>query len=324
MNNPLDSINDLANAKEILSRIRATKINVLLIGGTGVGKSSTINALFQNYGDGQDTSVKVGKTSSPETMDVSSHELDNLVIWDTPGLGDSTTKDAEHKDKITSILMKKDSRGLPLVDLVFLVLDAGSRDFGSVYTLIKDVVLPNLQGDDRNRLLIGLNQADQAMKSRYWDKQENKPEPQLVKFLDEQVQTVKNRIKKETGLEVEPVYYSAGYTDGNEPQRPYNLQKLLSYILARLPEKKRAAVADHINPDQKNFQSNDDKKDYGKEVETSIFDSIATYAKEVFTEAYDKAKKFVTDPEVVKAGSNLLAGAVLVLLKAFANKNSKK
>lgn len=316
----LSAIDDKATAQKILARIRATKINVLLIGGTGVGKSSTISALFKDYGNGRETQAKVGQTSKPETMDVSAHELDNLVIWDTPGLGDSTEKDQEHQRKINDLLQKKDPHGQPLIDLIFLVLEAGSRDFSSAYTLIKEVVLPNLHCDDRKRLLIGINQADMALKGRHWNAQENKPEPKLVERLEEQVQTVKARIKDDTGLDVEPIYYSAGYEQGDEKQRPYNLQKLLSFILERLPEKKRASVATHINQDQANFQSNDGKEDYGQKVEESILSSIANYAKEVLAEAYGKAKEFVTDPQVIKAGTSLLVSSVVGLFKIATTK----
>lgn len=320
MNDILSAIDDKATLEKIYNRIRATKINVLLIGGTGAGKSSTINALFQDYGKGLKTQAKVGQTSNPQTMDVSAHELDNLVIWDTPGLGDSTEKDQDHQRKIIEILQKKDPHGQPLIDLIFLVLDASSKDFSSTYTLIKEVVLPNLHNDDRKCLLIGINQADMALKGRYWNKVESKPESKLIERLDEQVQTVKSRIKADTGLDVEPIYYSAGYKDEDEAQRPYNLQKLLSFILERLPEKKRASIATHINQDKANFQSNDDHADYGKKVEDSILSSIASYVKEVLAEAYGKAKEFVTDPEVIKAGAALLAGAVAKFFKTVTTK----
>lgn len=319
-NDILSSIKDPAIAKEILNRIRAAKINVLLVGGTGVGKSSTISALFQDYGNGQKSQAKVGQTASPETMDVSAHELDNLVIWDTPGLGDSTEKDFEHQRKIVDLLKKTGPDGKPLVDLIFLVLDAGSRDFSSAYTLIKDVVLPNLDTADRKRLLIGINQADMALKGRHWDNKEGKPEPKLVERLDELVQTVKSRIKNDTDLDVEPIYYVAGYKDGDEVQKPYNLQKLLSFILERLPEKKRATVAEHINQKQENFASNDDKEDYSAKVETSVLSSIASYAKEVLDEVYEKAKKFATDPEVIKAATDILVKSVVVIFKMATTK----
>lgn len=318
--NILNSIDDPEILKKIYNRIRSTKINVLLIGGTGVGKSSTINALFQDCGKGREAQAKVGQTSDPQTMEVISHELDNLIIWDTPGLGDTTEKDREHQRKIVEILNKSDQTGRPLIDLVFLILDAGSKDFSSAYTLIKEVVLPNLHQDDRKCLLIGINQADMALKGRYWDQELNIPQQKLIDRLDEQVQTVKSRIKDETGLDVEPIYYSAGYKDGDEEQRPYNLQKLMSFILERLPEKKRAAIAAHINKDEANFQSNDGKADYGKKVDDNVVDSISVYVRELLDEVYDKAKKFVTDPDNVKAASSFVANAILHLFKSKTTK----
>lgn len=318
MNVKLSNIDDKATLEKIYNRIRATKINVLLIGGTGVGKSSTINALFQ--GKGLNTPAKVGQTSNPETMDVTPYDLGNLIVWDAPGLGDTTEKDQVHRRKIIETLQKKDPHGQPLIDLIFLVLDASNRDFSSAYTLIKEVVLPNLHSDDRKCLLIGINRADIALSGRHWNKEKSQPEPKLIERLNEQVQTVKSRIKADTGLDVDPIYYSAGYKDEDEAQRPYNLQKLLSFILDRLPEKKRASIADHINQDKANFQSNDGNADYAKKVEDSILTSISVYVKEVLAEVYDKAKGFVTDPEVIKAGAAFLAQAILQLFKTATTK----
>lgn len=313
-------IKDKATAQKILERIQATEVNVLLIGGTGVGKSSTISALFQWHGNNHESKAKVGQSSKSETMDISSHKLNNIVIWDTPGLGDSTDKDKEHKCNIIKLLKKNDDHKQPLIDLVLLILDASNKDFSSAYTLIKDVVLPSLQGVDRRRLLIGINQADMALKGRHWNAEKNKPEPQLVERLDEQVRTVKARIKADTGLDVEPIYYSAGYKDGDDLQHPYNLQKLLSFILERLPEKKRASIAEHINSDKENFLFNDGKENYDQKIEKSIISSIAIYFKEIITETSEKIKDFATDPKVIKATSEFITTAAINLLKNFMKK----
>jgi uncharacterized protein len=295
MNDDLSAIKDKATLEKILSRIRATKVNVLLIGATGSGKSSTINALFEDYGNGRKSSAKVGQTSRPETMDVSAHEMDNLVIWDTPGLGDSTEQDEKHQQKIIEILHKKDEHGQPLIDLIFLVLDAGSRDFKTAYSLIKEVVLPNIHERDHHRLLIGMNQADLALKGRYWNQTENKPEQKLIDRLEEQARTVKERIKLETNLDVNPIYYSAGFKEEDQAQQPYNLQKLLSFILDCLPAKKRAPIAEHINKNKDNFKSNDNKEDYEKKVENSIWSSIKIFATEVINESMEKIKQVANE-----------------------------
>ena len=65
-----------------LLKIRGRKVNIMLTGATGSGKSSTINALFNME------VAKVGVGVDPETDCIAKYELDNLTIWDTPGLGD--------------------------------------------------------------------------------------------------------------------------------------------------------------------------------------------------------------------------------------------
>ncbi|WP_416391053.1 50S ribosome-binding GTPase [Alloalcanivorax xenomutans] len=301
---PLEQLRRIRD--DIRDDIRATKINVLLVGGTGVGKSSTINALFEN--NGLEATAEIGQSAKPETMDISAHEMDNLIIWDTPGLGDSPEKDRKHQNQIISLLQEKDDKGQPLIDLVFLILDAGSRDFSSAFTLIKDIVLPNLHHDDRDRLLIGLNQADQAMKGHYWDRVNNRPENNLIERLEELVKTVKDRIKADTDLNVEPIYYSAGCVmDGEVLSHPYNLQKLLSFIMDRLPKKKRAAIALHINEDEKNFEINDDKENYREKVEKSILSSLLDYIKEVSSEVFQQVKEIATDPDNIKTALTLTA-----------------
>ena len=70
-----------------LLKLKAEKINLLITGGTGCGKSSTINALFNA------NVAKVGVGVDPETMDITKYELDNLILWDSPGLGDGIEAD---------------------------------------------------------------------------------------------------------------------------------------------------------------------------------------------------------------------------------------
>lgn len=77
MNDDLSAIKDKATLEKILSRIRATKVNVLLIGATGSGKSSTISALFENYGNGRKSSAKVGHPDQKPWMSAPT----KWIIW---------------------------------------------------------------------------------------------------------------------------------------------------------------------------------------------------------------------------------------------------
>jgi GTP-binding protein HSR1-related protein len=200
-----------------LLKMKNQKINLMVTGATGVGKSSTINALF-----GEEV-AKVGTSVDPETIKIDKYELDNLVIWDTPGLGDGKEADNRHSKRIIDKLYEKDENGDLLIDLVLVILDGSSRDLGTSYELINNVIIPNLGENKKNRILVAINQADVAMKGKYWNIRENKPEEKLQKFLEDKIESVKRRIKEAAGIEVEPIYYSAGYKEeGYMQQKPYN------------------------------------------------------------------------------------------------------
>lgn len=258
---------DKTSILQNLQKLKTEKVHVLITGATGCGKSSTINALFNTE------KAKVGTSPNPETMSITRYDLNNVVLFDSPGLGDGYEADLRHAKNITDKLLEKDEKGNLLIDLVLVILDGGSRDLGTSYELINKVIIPNL-GEDKSRLLIAINQADVAMKGRYWDYENNQPEPKLIEFLDEKVASTKARIKEATGVNVEPIYYSAGFKDGDEAQQPWNLAKLLSHILKHTDGKKRVVFAREINQAQEVWESNDKLKNYQEEVKKSFIDSF--------------------------------------------------
>lgn len=249
--------------------LKKQKINLMITGATGCGKSSTINALFNME------VAKVGVGVDPETMDIQKYELENLVLWDSPGLGDGKEADKRHSNNIIQKLKEKDEQGKYLIDLVLVILDGSTRDLGTSYELINNVIIPNLGEDKQNRILVAINQADVAMKGRYWDYKYNKPEDQLVKFLDEKVLSVKKRIKDGTGIDVDPIYYSAGFKEEGMAQcQPYNLTKLLYYIIKYTPEEKRLAYIENLNKDEDSWNNNDDRGNYQKGIIENIGETI--------------------------------------------------
>ena len=264
-----------------LLRARNKKVNIILVGATGSGKSSTVNALF-------DMSVaKVGMGVDPETSVIDKYDLDNLTIWDTPGLGDGLT-DEEYGEMIVEKLSEFDENGDPLIDLVLVVVDASSKDLGTTYSLINDVVIPSLGDDAPGRILIGINQADMAMKGKHWDEEKNEPDEVLYEFLRKKAISIKNRIESVTGVETRPIFYCAGYTDENGDQcKPYNLTKLLYYIVKSVPAEKRLSLADNINDDEDNWLYDDDEEDYKGEVKKTFFQSVRLYIKQTAEKASD-------------------------------------
>ena len=100
----------------LMERIRGLqtrKLNIMLVGPTGVGKSSTINAIFNTE------IATVGRGTDPQTEDTQKYEISNIVLWDTPGLGDAPEKDKVHAKKIANLLKAKDRQIVFLKRLIY-------------------------------------------------------------------------------------------------------------------------------------------------------------------------------------------------------------
>lgn len=318
----LSSDSSADEKKEMLERLKkfsSTETNIMLVGATGCGKSSTINALFacnQTEGSmtGKDAAVnvevaKVGSKVDPETKDIEKYTIGKLVLWDTPGLGDGTEVDEHHKAVIQELLQEKDADGNALIDLVLVILDGSTKDLGTSYKIINEVIVPEL-GEETNRILIALNQADIAMKTgRHWSYNENKPDEILIKYLEEKVVSIKERIKADSGLDVEPVYYCAGYTEeSGDTVHPYNLSKLLYYILNAIPANKRVAIMENINTDSENYEHNDDGMDYNEGVKSSFHEFFDFYISDGVDQGAEIGEKILGIPGAI-AGM-LIGGAI--------------
>lgn len=257
-----------------LIRAREQRVNILITGATGCGKSSTINAMF-----GEEV-AKVGVGVDPETMEITHFVLNEMTLWDSPGLGDGKEKDIIHAKKITELLFRRDETGNALIDMVLVIVDGSTRDIGTTYELIENVIIPALGSERTNRLLVAINQADLAMKGRYWNHEECRPEPELQKFLDEKAASIHRRLLDNTGVDVMPIYYSAGFKEEGIPQEPpYNLSKLLAYILKAIPPEKRLVVAEKLNRDEEMWKRSDELEDYHESIRRSLTESVVTGAR---------------------------------------------
>ena len=83
--------------KILKNKLKNMNINILIVGATGVGKSSTINVLFDT------NKAAMGYGITPETSLIESYSLENLTIWDTPGLGDGEKDEDYAKETILLI-----------------------------------------------------------------------------------------------------------------------------------------------------------------------------------------------------------------------------
>lgn len=220
---------DDINKKLQIARFRP--LDILVIGGTGAGKSSTLNALFEKE------ISKVGRGCDPETMEINSFEFsDKMRFWDTPGLGDNIASDKKYSQELINLLYRDyylDNKQYGLIDTVLVIVDGTGRDMGTTYKLLNEVVVPNFQKD---RILVVINQADMAMKGRHWDYNLNIPDKILNNFLENKVKSIQERVKEATGISIKkPIYYSA--------EKNYNVHQLLDLIIDNMPTERRKLVA---------------------------------------------------------------------------------
>lgn len=202
--------------------------DVMVTGVTGAGKSTTLNSFFEKE------VATVGRGVDPETMSLESYQLnDAFRLWDTPGLGDGVQKDKEHAEKLVDLLYKDYGQNHGWIDMVLVVIEGANRDMGTTYKLLNEIIVPNFPKD---RILVAINQADVAMKGRYWDAVQQKPTQKLISFLEEQADSIQKRVKEATGVEIiRPIYYSG--------EHGYNIEKLMDLMIDNMPKSKRTLLA---------------------------------------------------------------------------------
>ena len=141
-----------------------------LMGKTGAGKSSLINALFQSPLSPVSDVSGCTRQAQRFTMKMGSHAM---IFIDLPGVGESLERDREYHQLYRNLL--------PELDLIIWVLKADDRAWSADEQCYR--FLTEQCGYAPSRFLFVLNQADKIEPCREWNEQYHYPSPKQADNL---------------------------------------------------------------------------------------------------------------------------------------------
>ncbi len=148
-----------------------------LMGKTGAGKSSLINALFQSQLSPVSNVSGCTRQAQRFSMSMNNH---TLTFVDLPGVGESLERDKEYHQLYRNLL--------PELDLIIWVLKADDRAWSSDEQCYR--FLTEQCGYQPSRFLFVLNQADKIEPCRQWDEPNHQPSPEQAASLELKQQAV--------------------------------------------------------------------------------------------------------------------------------------
>ncbi len=142
--------------KENMAEELQKPTHIAVIGKCGVGKTSTINALF-----GTDWKIShVKAATKEEEILMLEGERGTLKISDLPGFGEDIDKEEEYSQLYKRVLSE--------CDVALLILKADTRDMAEVQRMLRDVVGRDF--DVSKRIVVGLNQVDNVQPGHWLEK----------------------------------------------------------------------------------------------------------------------------------------------------------
>jgi len=194
-------------------------IRIALIGFTGVGKSSTLNALFHSGARVSHTRACTKEAEEYETdvKEYSTSKGRNLHVFDMPGLGEGIKADKVHIETY--------SRVLPDVDLALWIMSAIDRAMTPLQQFLTD------HGQLTPNLVFGMNKVDLVQPGpEAWNKTINLPSLEQEQNIKAREDDIREKLR-ECEWDGEVVAYSA--------EKRYQLPELLHLMLLAASEKRR-------------------------------------------------------------------------------------
>ncbi|MFF1714252.1 GTPase family protein [Streptomyces sp. NPDC058268] len=223
---PLEATKQVSSAMVAYLRHHPPTIGV--IGASGTGKSSTINAMFKtNLPISHAVActkefLNVDLNVTATSASIAGDSL-KLCVVDAPGLGEDLARDPDYLDMYQTHLSR--------CDIVLWVMAARQR------AIALDQGYLQLLADHHEKIVFGLNQID-LIDPMNWNCRLNLPSDDQEKIITEIAQDRSAKISATLGRPVEMHPYSAGNL--------YGLQELFSGMIASCPDGKRAWIFDPI------------------------------------------------------------------------------
>ncbi|MEY0836169.1 GTPase family protein [Providencia alcalifaciens] len=220
-----------------------------LMGKTGAGKSSLINALFQSPLSPVSDVSGCTRQARHFTMSMGRHAM---TFVDLPGVGESLERDKEYHQLYRNLL--------PQLDLIIWVLKADDRAWSSDEQCYR--FLTELCGYKPSHFLFVLNQADKIEPCREWNVEYCHPSPQQATNLRQKQAAVANAFKP-----INPVITVSA-------TERYQLPLLAEYLIRALPTQASSGVARQLNTTYRTTAvENTARNDFGQCV-SKLVDSL--------------------------------------------------
>jgi len=202
---------------------------IAFIGDTGVGKSSTLNALFNA---GRKVSHTKAETQEEAAIEIKMNNIQGergvLVVYDMPGLSESLSKRDKHLNTYERVLKE--------VDVALWILDAQFRAIEHVQAHLENKI-KLINPDLVERMVFALNKVDLVHPGQTaWHPMANLPSEEQEKNIEERIKDVEEKIR-----DVIPNW--TGKIIGYSSEKRYNLPQLFDVILDGVPKKRQWVLA---------------------------------------------------------------------------------
>lgn len=210
---------------------------IAIIGFTGVGKSTTLNALF-NAGRPTSDIRACTQAEAPIIGKVDKYTGSNgsVIIYDMPGLGEDIYTDQRHFETYRKVL--------PEVDVAIWTFHTGDRAMTPMQEALKGLI-KYLGNDFQKKLMFAINKADAiAPGESSWNQKLNAPSQEQRRNIADLESYISEKIRQ-----VMPSW--RGHLVTYSAKQCYHLEKLMEAMIETMPKDRRwvmDSVADVADP----------------------------------------------------------------------------